>query len=109
MGYAVRVPTPDGSLTDFTAKLKKSVTLEELNSSFKTASQTNLKGILEYQVDPIVSNDIIGNPHSCIFDSLLTQIIPNDPTQIRVVGWYDNEWGYSNRVLDVSLRIGKTI
>ncbi|XP_069673867.1 glyceraldehyde-3-phosphate dehydrogenase 2-like [Periplaneta americana] len=108
-GYATRVPVPDGSLTDFTCKLKKITTLEEINAAFKKAAEGPLKGIMEYQTDPIVSSDIIGNTHSVIFDSLLTQVIPADGTHIRVVGWYDNEWGYSNRVLDLAKQISKTL
>jgi len=101
-GMAVRVPTPDGSLTDFVAELKKEVTAEEINAAMKKASEAGLKGIMEYSEDPLVSVDIIGNPHSCIFDSLATMAIGN---QVKVVGWYDNEWGYSNRVVDLVAKI----
>ncbi len=101
-GYSVRVPIPDGSLTDFVAVLNKQVTKEEINNVFKEASETYLKGILEYSEDPLVSSDIVGNPHSCIFDSQLTQVIGN---QVRVVGWYDNEYGYSSRIVDLTLKL----
>lgn len=98
-GYAVRIPIPDGSLTDFSVVLEKSVTIEEINAAFKKAADNELKGILEYTTDPIVSSDIIGNRHSCIFDSQLTDVV--DGTHVKVVGWYDNEAGYSNRILDL--------
>jgi len=102
-GNAMRVPIPDGSVTDFTVNLKKAATVEEINAVMKAASETSLKGILEYNTDPIVSIDIIGNRHSCIFDSDLTQVIGNTA---KVVGWYDNETGYSARVADLIERIG---
>lgn len=101
-GNAMRVPIPDGSVTDFTVVLKKAVSKEEINEAFKKASETYLNGILEYQPDPIVSIDIIGNPHSTIFDADLTQVIGNTA---KVVGWYDNEAGYSNRVADLITRL----
>ena len=94
-GNAMRVPVPDGSVTDFTVNLKTKATAEEINAAFKAASENRLKGILEYCTDPIVSTDIIGNPHSCIFDSELTMVIGNTA---KVVGWYDNEAGYSARL-----------
>lgn len=97
-GNAMRVPIPDGSVTDFTVNLKKPATVADVNAAFKKASETTMKGILEYTEDPIVSIDIIGNPHSCIFDSDLTMAIGNT---VKVVGWYDNEAGYSNRVADL--------
>ncbi len=100
-GNAMRVPTPDGSLTDFTVVLKREVTAQEINEVMKKASETTLKGILEYTEDEIVSIDIIGNPHSCIFDSKLTSA---NGTLVKVVGWYDNEAGYSNRVADLIAR-----
>jgi glyceraldehyde 3-phosphate dehydrogenase len=102
-GNAMRVPIPDGSVTDFTVNLKTSATVEEINAVMKTASETSLIGILEYNTDPIVSIDIIGNRHSCIFDSDLTQVIGNTA---KVVGWYDNETGYSARVADLIAKIG---
>ncbi|MCB0702969.1 MAG: type I glyceraldehyde-3-phosphate dehydrogenase [Candidatus Kapaibacterium sp.] len=98
-GYAVRIPIPDGSLTDFSVVLDKSVTIEEVNAAFKNAADNELKGILEYNTDPIVSSDIVGNRHSCIFDSQLTDVV--DGNHVKVVGWYDNEAGYSNRILDL--------
>jgi glyceraldehyde 3-phosphate dehydrogenase len=102
-GNAMRVPIPDGSVTDFTVVLKKAATVEEINAAMKAASETSLKGILEYNIDPIVSIDIVGNKHSCIFDSDLTQVIGNTA---KVVGWYDNETGYSARVADLIAKIG---
>lgn len=105
-GYAVRVPTPNVSLTDVTATLKKSASKEEINQAFKKAAEVELKGILEYNQDPIVSVDVMGNPHSSIFDSELTQVIGENGKNVRVVSWYDNEWGYSNRLLDLALIMG---
>lgn len=101
-GYAVRVPVPDGSLTDFTVVLKSETTKEEINMAMKEASETYLKGVMEYCEEPIVSSDIVGNPHSVIFDSLLTEVNGN---LAKVVGWYDNEFGYSSRVLDLILKL----
>jgi len=102
-GNAMRVPIPDGSVTDFTVTLKKPATAAEINAAMKAASEGPLKGILEYNTDPIVSIDIVGNQHSCIFDSDLTMVIGNTA---KVVGWYDNETGYSSRVADLIARIG---
>ncbi|PKL80655.1 MAG: type I glyceraldehyde-3-phosphate dehydrogenase [Ignavibacteriae bacterium HGW-Ignavibacteriae-4] len=102
-GYSVRIPIPDGSLTDFTVLLDKSVTIEEVNAAFKKAADNELKGILEYTTDPIVSSDIVGNRHSCIFDSQLTDVV--DGNHVKVVGWYDNEAGYSNRILDLVVKL----
>lgn len=101
-GFSLRVPTPDGSITDFTAILNKDVTKDEINSAMKKAAESNLKGILEYTQDPIVSSDIVGNEHSCIFDSLLTMAFGS---LIKVIGWYDNEWGYSCRVVDLMMKM----
>jgi glyceraldehyde 3-phosphate dehydrogenase len=101
-GFALRVPTPDGSITDLVATLKKEVTAEEVNAAFKEAANGPMKGILEYTEDPIVSADIIGNPHSNIFDSLSTMANGNF---VKVVGWYDNEYGYSCRVVDLINKI----
>ena len=101
-GFALRVPTPDGSITDLVATLKKEVTAEEINAAFKEAANGPMKGILEYTEDPIVSADIIGNPHSNIFDSLSTMANGN---LVKVVGWYDNEYGYSCRVVDLITKI----
>ena len=103
-GIAMRVPVNDGSLTDFTVKLKKDVTKEEINAAMKAAAEGPMKGILEYTEDPIVSIDIVGNPHSCIYDSLMTSVSGN---LVKIVGWYDNEAGYSNRVADLIERLGK--
>ena len=104
-GCGIRVPVPDGSLTDITFNVKKNADIDEINSSFKHASQNSLKGILKYIDDPIVSTDIIGNPYSCTFDSLLTSVIDNK--FVKVVGWYDNEMGYSNRLADLMQYINK--
>ncbi len=101
-GFALRVPVPDGSITDFVAILKKSTTIDEINAAMKSAANGAMKGILEYTEDPIVSTDIIGNTHSCIFDSLLTMASGNF---VKVVGWYDNEWGYSCRVVDLVKKV----
>ncbi len=98
-GIAMRVPSPDGSIVDFVCSLNRETTKEQINKLFHDVSQHHLKGIIEYTQDPIVSSDIIHNPHSCIFDSLLTNVI--DGNFVRVIGWYDNEWGYSNRIIDV--------
>jgi len=98
-GMAYRVPTVTGSVTEFTAQLKTAVTVEQVNQLFKSACEHHFKGIMEYSNEPLVSTDIIGNPHSCIFDSQLTEVI--DDTLIRVVGWYDNEWSYSCRIVDL--------
>lgn len=97
-GFAARVPVIDGSLTDLTVIVRKPATKEEINAAMQAASETYLKGILEYCTDPIVSTDIIGNFHSCIFDSKLTSANGN---LVKIVGWYDNEWGYSCRVVDL--------
>jgi len=98
-GLAVRAPTPDGSFTDFVCVLKKPVTKDQVNWLFSEVSKYHMKGILEYTDEAIVSVDIIGNPHSCIFDSSLTHVI--DGTFLKIGAWYDNEWGYSNRMVDV--------
>lgn len=103
-GDSIRVPVPDGSLTDFTFIVKKTATVAEINAAFKKASETNLKGILEYSEEPLVSADIIGNPHSCVFDSGLTAVIGN---LVKISGWYDNEAGYSNRLADLVSKVGK--
>lgn len=103
-GNAVRVPVPDGSLTDFTVVLKNPASVEEINAAMKKASENELKGILEYCIDPIVSSDIVGNRHSCIFDPELTQVIGNTA---KVVGWYDNESGYSARIADLISKIAQ--
>jgi glyceraldehyde 3-phosphate dehydrogenase len=99
-GYAIRVPVPTGSATDLTVTVSREVTVEEVNAALKAASETEqFKGILSYTADPIVSSDIVGDPASSIFDSGLTKVIGN---QVKVVSWYDNEWGYSNRLVDLT-------
>ena len=99
-GCGIRVPVPDGSLTDITFNVKRAVTINEINDAFKLAAQTTLKGILDYTEDPIVSVDVIGNRNSCIFDAQLTSVIDK---MVKVVGWYDNEIGYSSRIIDLIL------
>ncbi|MCV7399101.1 type I glyceraldehyde-3-phosphate dehydrogenase [Mycobacterium fragae] len=105
-GYALRVPIPTGSVTDLTADLSKSATVEEINTAFKAAAEGRLKGILKYYDVPIVSSDIVTDPHSSIFDAGLTKVIDN---QAKVVSWYDNEWGYSNRLVDLVALVGKSL
>lgn len=97
-GFALRVPVPDGSLTDFTAEIGGETTAAEVNALFAEAAAGSLEGVLQYNEDPIVSADIIHNPYSCIFDAPLTMVTGN---LVKVVGWYDNEWGYSNRTVDI--------
>jgi len=105
-GYALRVPVPTGSATDLTVELAKQVSVAEINSALKKASEGALKGYLTYTEDPIVSADIVTDPSSCIVDAGLTKVIG---TTAKVVGWYDNEWGYSNRLVDLIKYIGKTL
>jgi len=105
-GSGIRVPVPDGSLTDITCYVKKEVSIAEINAAFKKASQSSLKGILDYTEDPIVSVDIIGNKNSCLFDAQLTSVIGK---MVKVVGWYDNEIGYSSRIIDLILLLRKYI
>ncbi len=105
-GYALRVPIPTGSVTDLTAELSKSAGVEEINAAFKAAADGKLRGILKYYDAPIVSSDIVTDPHSSIFDSGLTKVIDN---QTKVVSWYDNEWGYSNRLIDLVALVGKSL
>jgi glyceraldehyde 3-phosphate dehydrogenase len=105
-GFALRVPIPTGSATDLTVELAKSGTADESNAAFKAAADGPLKGILKYYDVPIVSSDIVTDPHSSIFDSLLTKVIDN---QAKVVSWYDNEWGYSNRLVDLVGLVGKSL
>jgi glyceraldehyde 3-phosphate dehydrogenase len=105
-GYALRVPIPTGSATDLTVTLAKSATVEEINAAYKAAADGPLKGILRYSTDPIVSSDIVTDPASCIYDAPLTKVIGN---QVKVVGWYDNEWGYSNRLADVVKLVGSKL
>lgn len=97
-GCGIRVPVPDGSLTDITCNVKREVTIDEINTAFKKASENELRGILAYTEDPIVSVDILGNRNSCLFDAQLTSVIDN---MVKVVGWYDNEIGYSSRIIDL--------
>ncbi|MBN1232421.1 MAG: type I glyceraldehyde-3-phosphate dehydrogenase [Candidatus Coatesbacteria bacterium] len=104
-GVAIRVPTPDASLVDFTCIVEKSTTVDEIKKIFKEASETFLKNILEYNEEPIVSTDVIGNPHSCVFNADLIQVI--DGTLIKVMAWYDNEWGYSCRLAELTEIVGK--
>ncbi|TRZ54410.1 MAG: type I glyceraldehyde-3-phosphate dehydrogenase [Streptomycetaceae bacterium] len=105
-GYAMRVPIPTGSATDLTVELAKEATAAEINAAMKAASEGSLRGYLTYTEDPIVSSDIVTDPSSCIFDSGLTKVIGN---QVKIVGWYDNEWGYSNRLVDLISYVGKTL
>ena len=105
-GFALRVPIPTGSATDLTVELSKAASAEEINAAFKAAAEGPLKGILKYYDVPIVSSDIVTDPHSSIFDSLLTKVIDN---QAKVVSWYDNEWGYSNRLVDLVGLVGKSL
>ena len=105
-GYALRVPVPTGSVTDLTVELAKEVSASEINSVMKAASLGYLKGYLSYTADPIVSSDIVTDPSSCIFDSGLTKTIG---TTAKVVGWYDNEWGYSNRLVDLIKLVGRSL
>ncbi|WP_165045989.1 type I glyceraldehyde-3-phosphate dehydrogenase [Adlercreutzia sp. ZJ138] len=100
-GFATRVPTPDGSMVDLTVELDREVTKDEINAAMKAAAEGPLKGILEYQEDPIVSIDIVGDAHSSIFDSGLTMVMGEKNNLVKCVSWYDNEWGYSNRVKDL--------
>jgi glyceraldehyde 3-phosphate dehydrogenase len=105
-GMAMRVPVPDGSITDFTATLSGEASVEEVNGAFRQAAEGELSGILEYSEAPIVSSDIVGNPASCIFDSALTMA---NGGSVKVLGWYDNEWGYSNRTVDIVQYMGEKL
>jgi glyceraldehyde 3-phosphate dehydrogenase len=102
-GGSFRVPVPDGSITDFTAVLKTAASVEDVNAAYRAAADGELKGVLEYSDLPIVSSDIVGNSHSCIFDSDLTMSMG---TLVKVAGWYDNEWGYSCRTADLAVLVG---
>jgi glyceraldehyde 3-phosphate dehydrogenase len=104
-GCGIRVPVANGSLTDITFNVNKNVTVNEVNMAFKKAAESNYKGILEYTNDPIVSIDIVGNTHSCIFDSLMTSVIGN---MVKIIGWYDNETGYSSRIIDLISKLEKS-
>lgn len=105
-GMAMRVPVPDGSVTDLVCNLGQEVTVDQVNEAFTKAAQGDLQGILEVTMDPIVSSDIIGNPHSCIIDGLATMAMGNT---VKVLGWYDNEWGYSNRLIDLVVFVGSSL
>ena len=105
-GFALRVPVPTGSATDLTVTLSRDTTADEVNAAMKAASEGALKGYLTYTEDPIVSTDIVTDPSSCIFDSGLTKAIGN---QVKVIGWYDNEWGYSNRLVDLTKLVGSSL
>ena len=100
------MPIPTGSVTDLTALLKKKASAEDINAAMKAAAEGPLKGILKYNTDPIVSSDIVTDPHSSIFDAPLTKVIDD---QVKIVSWYDNEWGYSNRLADLIGLVGKSL
>ena len=102
-GMAVRVPVPDGSIVDLVAKLRKNVTVEEVNEAVRAAAEGPMKGIVEYSTEALVSCDIIGNPHSCIYDAPLTRVFNSN--SVKAFAWYDNEWGYANRVVDLMFRM----
>ncbi|MFH1447646.1 MAG: type I glyceraldehyde-3-phosphate dehydrogenase [Candidatus Micrarchaeota archaeon] len=106
-GLSIRVPLPDGSITDLTSVLKQEVSKEEINEAFRKAADGELKGILQYVEDPIVSCDVVGNPHSSIFDSGLTYVLGNKNSVVKTLSWYDNEWGYSNRTVELAMMVGK--
>jgi glyceraldehyde 3-phosphate dehydrogenase len=109
-GFALRVPVSDGSITDLTVEVQKEVTVDEVNRVFREAAAGPLKGILEYTEDPIVSSDVVGNPNSCVFDSRSTMVQPGGKGKmVKVLGWYDNEWGYSCRTADLVARVGKML
>lgn len=103
-GFAMRIPTPDGSVVDLTVELEKTATVEEINAAMKAAAEGSMKGYLEYTEDPIVSVDVVGNAHSSVFDAKCTMAIGN---MAKVVSWYDNEWGYSNRVVDLIVKMAE--
>lgn len=102
-GMAIRVPTPVGSFSDVTAVVEKATTIDEINTLFKQAAETTMKGILHYETTPLVSSDYIGSPYSCIFDANYTKVI--NGTFVKVFGWYDNEWGYSSRLVDLVIKL----
>jgi glyceraldehyde 3-phosphate dehydrogenase len=105
-GYALRVPVPTGSATDLTVTTSRETTVDEVKAAYRSAAEGSLKGLLTYTEDPIVSSDIVTDPASCIFDAGLTKVIGD---QVKVVGWYDNEWGYSNRLVDIALLVGNSL
>jgi glyceraldehyde 3-phosphate dehydrogenase len=98
-GIAIRVPTPDVSLTELTVEVERATTIADINAAFRAAAEGPMQGVLQYTEEPLVSSDYIGNPHSCIVDGLNTNVV--DGTLIKVSGWYDNEWGYSSRCVDL--------
>ena len=106
-GMAMRVPVPTGSVVDLTVNLGKAASAEEINAAIKAAADGPMKGVLEYTEDPIVSTDIIDNPHSSIFAADMTKVLPGESNMVKVISWYDNEWGYSSRTADLIARIGK--
>jgi glyceraldehyde 3-phosphate dehydrogenase len=109
-GFALRVPVADGSITDLTVEVNKEATVAEVNEVFRQLAAGPLKGILEYTEDPIVSSDVVGNPHSCVFDAKSTMVQPGGKGKmIKVLGWYDNEWGYSCRTADLVARVGRML
>ena len=103
---AMRVPVPDGSITDFVAQISNEASAEDVNAAFKSAAEGELSGVLEYSEAPLVSSDIVGNPASCVFDSPLTM---SNGRTVKVLGWYDNEWGYSNRTVDLVQFMGEKL
>jgi glyceraldehyde 3-phosphate dehydrogenase len=105
-GMALRVPIPDGSITDFVARISREASVEEVNDAFMQAAEGGMEDILDYSEAPLVSSDIVGNPASCIFDSALTM---STGQNVKVLGWYDNEWGYSNRTCDIVAYIGERL
>ena len=104
---ALRAPVPDGAVVDFVCNIKKEASVDSVNAAFKKYAEGELKGVLQYSEDPIVSMDIIGNPHSSIFDPEYTKVI--DGKLIKVLSWYDNEWGFSMRMIDVAIMMGKSL
>ena len=106
-GFATRVPTPDGSMVDLTVELEQEVTIEEVNAAMKAAAEGPLKGILEYVEDPIVSSDIVGDDHSSLFDSKLTMVLGGKGNLVKCVSWYDNEWGYAHKLVDLAAYMAK--
>ena len=106
-GMAMRVPVPTGSVVDLTVNLGKTASVEEINAAVKAAADGPMKGVLEYTEDPIVSSDIIDNPYSSVFAADMTKVLPGDANMVKVISWYDNEWGYSSRTADLIARIGK--
>ncbi|WP_232663665.1 type I glyceraldehyde-3-phosphate dehydrogenase [Pseudonocardia sp. TRM90224] len=105
-GYSLRVPIPTGSITDLTVEVRKTASAEEINAAYQAAAEGPLKGVLTYSTDPIVSSDIVTDPASCIFDAPLTKVVGN---QVKVFGWYDNEWGYSNRLVDITALVASKL